>query len=239
MQKCSAILTVGVLWALSAAALERPDTTFKIFQFPADQIPRVDGDVSDWGMVPADYAIGIDQLKDTVHDSPIDTTDLDVTVRVGWVKGLNRLYFLYEAYDDYWDFSHRDLHNDILEIVVDGDLSGGPLIPQLREDEAQAALKQAGFLAHDPAVGASFVDFVKGQLYHLLGERDPALLHLERAFLAEDFRRRYALSLFQALAAELVWAGRVEDAREYARLVGGEVGQEGRFSRMVEDQLRP
>ena len=34
MQKCSAILTVGVLWALSAAALERPDTTFKIFQFP-------------------------------------------------------------------------------------------------------------------------------------------------------------------------------------------------------------
>ena len=70
MQKCRAVLTVGVLWALSAAALERPDTTFKIFQFPADQIPRVDGDVSDWGMVPADYAIGIDQLKDTVHDSP-------------------------------------------------------------------------------------------------------------------------------------------------------------------------
>ena len=26
-----------------------------------------------------------------------------------------------------WDFSNRDLHNDILEIVVDGDLSGGPL----------------------------------------------------------------------------------------------------------------
>jgi len=62
-----------------------------------------------------------------VHDSPIDTTDLDVTVLVGWVMGLNRLYFLYEAYDDYWDFSNRDLHNDILEIVVDGDLSGGPL----------------------------------------------------------------------------------------------------------------
>ena len=82
MQKCSAILTVGVLWALSAAALERPDTTFKIFQFPADQIPRVDGDVSDWGMVPVDYAIGIDQLKDTVHDSQIDTTDLDVTMHL-------------------------------------------------------------------------------------------------------------------------------------------------------------
>ena len=120
---------------MPVVALERPDTTFKIFQFPPDMIPRVDGDPADWTMVPADYAIGIEELKDTVHDSPIDTTDLDVTVRVGWVKGLNRLYFLYEAYDDYWDFSHRDLHNDILEIVVDGDLSGGPLIPGLREDK--------------------------------------------------------------------------------------------------------
>ncbi|MDE2735773.1 MAG: PKD domain containing protein, partial [Gemmatimonadota bacterium] len=160
MQKCGAILTVGVLWALSAAALERPDTTFKIFQFPADQIPRVDGDVSDWGMVPADYAVGIDQLKDTVHDSPIDTTDLDVTVRVGWVKGLNRLYFLYEAYDDYWDFSHRDLHNDILEIVVDGDLSGGPLIPQLREDKETNGLE--GLDGHFKFHG------VHAQNYHVL-----------------------------------------------------------------------
>ena len=115
----------------------------------------------------------------------------------------------------------------------------GMTLTDEQRDEVRAALKQAGFLAHDPAVGAAFVDFVKGQLYHLLAERDPALLHLERAFLAEDFRRRYALSLFQALAFELVWAGRVEDAWEYARLVGGEVGQEAHFLRIVEEQLRP
>ena len=115
----------------------------------------------------------------------------------------------------------------------------GTALTDEQRDEVRAALKQAGFLAHDPAVGASFVDFVKGQLYHLLEERELALTHLERAFGDEDFRRRYALSLFQALAAELVWAERVEDAREYARLLGGEVGQEARFLRMVEDQLRP
>ena len=115
----------------------------------------------------------------------------------------------------------------------------GMALTDEQRDEVRAALKQAGFLAHDPAVGASFVDFVKGQLYHLLAERDPALLHLERAFLAEDFRRRYALSLFQALAFELVWAERVEDAREYARLMGGEVGQEAHFLRIVEEQLTP
>ena len=52
-----------------------------------------------------------------------DPKTLDVRVRVGWVKGLNRLYFLYEAYDNYWDFSRADLHNDIFELVIDGDLS--------------------------------------------------------------------------------------------------------------------
>ena len=51
-------------------------------------------------------------------------------MRVAWVKGLNRLYFLYAAYDDYWDFTLPGLHNDIFEIVVDGDMSGGPLIDE-------------------------------------------------------------------------------------------------------------
>ena len=34
---------------------------------------------------------------------------------MGWVKGLNRLYFLYEAYDNYWDFADPGLHNDTLK----------------------------------------------------------------------------------------------------------------------------
>ena len=60
------------------AALERPDVEFKIFQFPANQIPRIDGKTDDWAMVPARYAIGSDQLKDTVNSTPRDPKDLDV-----------------------------------------------------------------------------------------------------------------------------------------------------------------
>ncbi|MBM3787031.1 MAG: PKD domain containing protein, partial [Acidobacteria bacterium] len=112
-------------------ALERPGVEFKIYQFAANQIPRIDGDTVDWASVPASYAIGIDQLKDTVNNTAMDRKDLDVTVKVGWVRGLNRLYFLYEASDNYWDFARRDLHNDIFELVVDGDLSGGPFIKQM------------------------------------------------------------------------------------------------------------
>ena len=84
-------------------------------------------------MVPDSYVYDTSLLNDTEdgHGTDIDREDLDVKVTVGWVKGLNRLYFLYEAHDDYWDFGRfnpRGYLNDIFEIVVDGDLSGGEFI---------------------------------------------------------------------------------------------------------------
>src|SRR5262245_49634846 len=112
-----------------AIALEKPETTYPVFQFPADQMPRVDGDAADWKIVPRAYAIGSDQLiARPGRDGTTKPRTVEATVRVGWVKGLNRLYFLYEAEDDYWDFAQPGLHNDTFEIVVDGDASGGPLI---------------------------------------------------------------------------------------------------------------
>ena len=135
--KSAALLILATTIASGiAGAVERPDTTFRIFQFPANAIPRVDGDTSDWDIVPDSYAIGIEELFDTEggHGAKFDRKDLDVKVKVGWVKGMNRLYFLYEAYDNYWDFSRTDLHNDIFEVVVDGDMSGGPLIDQYHRD---------------------------------------------------------------------------------------------------------
>ena len=119
-----------VLLIFPLQAIERPETEFKIFQFPADRIPVVDGRTADWGLVPQAYVIGQDQLKDTVKGLGFkyDRNNLDVRVRVGWVRGLNRLYFLYEAFDNYWDFEPAQRKNDIFEVVVDGDLSGGPLI---------------------------------------------------------------------------------------------------------------
>jgi hypothetical protein len=124
-----AIVLAALLGGVEARALDRTDVTFKVFQFPQDQMPRIDGDASDWAIVPDDYAIKTDQFVDDTKKHPqTDPKTLDVKIRVGWVKGLNRLYFLYEAYDDYWDFAQPGLHNDTFEIVVDGDASGGALI---------------------------------------------------------------------------------------------------------------
>jgi len=132
MLRTRLLLCALLLGIFPARALERPEVTFKVFQFPPNMIPRIDGNDDDWAMVPDSYAIGMDQLVDTEAPAgtvtPRDPKKLDVKVKVGWVKGLNRLYFLYEASKDYWDFSRPDLHNDIFEVVVDGDLSGGPLI---------------------------------------------------------------------------------------------------------------
>jgi hypothetical protein len=108
-------------------ALEKPDVTYQVF--PADKIPRIDGEVSDWALVPETYAVGKDQLANDAQNPPAaGDKSLAVRVKVGWVKGLNRLYFLYEAEDDFWDFKDPGLRQDIFELMVDGDASGGPFV---------------------------------------------------------------------------------------------------------------
>ncbi|MBI1788857.1 MAG: PKD domain-containing protein [Acidobacteria bacterium] len=141
------ILALAQLARAQPAGLARPGVEFKVFQFPPDKIPRIDGDASDWSIVPDSYSIGSGQLEDTVNHTPRDPKDLDVRVKVGWVKGLNRLYFLYEAYDNYWDFQSTGLHNDIFELVVDGDLSGGPFIKQMHPNK-RLTVEEAHFQFH-------------------------------------------------------------------------------------------
>ena len=104
--RVSSLLVLAlILHANLACALERTNSIFKIFQFPANAIPRIDGKADDWDIVPEDYVIGTDQVVDDTgkHAKP-DPKTLDVRVKVGWVKGINRLYFLYKGYDDDWDF---------------------------------------------------------------------------------------------------------------------------------------
>ena len=121
------ILTLTNCYTISSFAQQ--DSIFKIFQFPANMIPRIDGNADDWSIVPEAYFIGNEFLIDDnkKHDH-LDPGNLDVKIVVAWVEGMNKLYFLYEVYDDYWDFSRTDLHHDIFEVVVDGDQSGSPFI---------------------------------------------------------------------------------------------------------------
>jgi hypothetical protein len=155
------------------AALEKPDHTYQVFQFPADKIPRIDGDASDWAMVPESYVVGKDQLTNQSKNPPAaGEKSLTVRVRVGWVKGLNRLYFLYEAEDDFWDFSDPGLRNDTFEIIVDGDASGGPLIDKGHKEfwtsahVGEAAATPDDRISVDEAHWA--IHGVQAQNYHIM-----------------------------------------------------------------------
>lgn len=163
---------IAALGAPASRALDRPEITFKVFQFPTDQIPRIDGDAADWAMVPDDYAIKTDQLvDDNRRHAKADPKNLEIKVRVGWVKGINRLYFLYEAFDNYWDFAQPGLHNDTFEIVVDGDASGAPLIDKghrefwTRERVGEAASADDDRISVDEAHWA--IHGVHAQNYHI------------------------------------------------------------------------
>lgn len=159
--------------AAPALANDSHDRTFKVFQFPQDRIPRIDGDISDWDMVPESYVVGTDELTDNDghHPGP-DPSTIDISVKVGWVKGLNRLYFLYEAYDDYWDYTLPGLHNDTFEVVVDADASGGPLIDIAHRDIWTPDNVGVRASEPDPRIPASESHWnnhgVQAQNYHIM-----------------------------------------------------------------------
>lgn len=132
------------------AAFSTPEKEYRIFQFPKNMIPRIDGDFSDWEMVPDTYSIGLDQLMDTKygHGIDLDPKDYDVKVKVGWVKDLNRLYFYVEAYDDYWDFDDLGLKQDIFEVAIDGNLSGGPIVKKGNANSNRISKEELHFKGH-------------------------------------------------------------------------------------------
>src|SRR4051812_9029892 len=77
---------------LAHPAFAQDDRGYKVYQFPANMIPRIDGKADDWASFPKEYAVGTDQLRDdSGHYPRPDTANLKVSVKVAWVEGLNRL----------------------------------------------------------------------------------------------------------------------------------------------------
>ena len=56
----------GLFSVSSTQSLQRTDTEFKIFQFPHDMIPRIDGNIDGWAMV----AVDADRSRGAKHLQP-------------------------------------------------------------------------------------------------------------------------------------------------------------------------
>ena len=128
---CAAVWVATTLWiACPLAQAHYPlGATYYVFQFPSDKLPTIDGDPSDWKIVPRRYTIDGSHLWETVRKlgRRMDPKDLWVEVTLGWSPKTNRLYFLYKMYDDVHNYRRKggDLHGDIFEVVIDADHSGG------------------------------------------------------------------------------------------------------------------
>lgn len=124
------LLVFTLACAMTAGTQPDASAPLGVFQFPHSSIPRMDGDFSDWDMVPDSYAVRVDRTGDDIGNRTVP----DVSMKVGWVSGENRLYFLYEAYDDCWDFDAMGIRGDALEVAVDADRSGGVHFSPFRPD---------------------------------------------------------------------------------------------------------
>ncbi|AOS44248.1 hypothetical protein Verru16b_01309 [Lacunisphaera limnophila] len=163
---------LAAMLATTGFSLEKPAITYQVFQFPADRAPVIDGDASDWAQVPESYVEDRSHLHNTAAEPPAagDAT-LAVRVKVGWVKGEDRLYFLYEAEDDYWDFAQPGLRNDTFEVMVDGDASGGPFVARDQKSVWTPDLIAPADLRAEPRIDAEAarraLHGVHAQNYHV------------------------------------------------------------------------
>lgn len=64
---------IGLYRLASCMGVRRPDKEYKVFQFPRTAIPRIDGDFSDWEIVPDSYSVGLSELYDTTAGGELDS----------------------------------------------------------------------------------------------------------------------------------------------------------------------
>lgn len=105
-------------------------------QFPDEAVPTMDGDPSDWDIVPeSPYHIRTDRMS--AADPSIglrergssDPSDLNMDSVVGWNESSNKLYFLVSVFDDIHNTDRDDVadfwEDDDIEINLNGDATPG------------------------------------------------------------------------------------------------------------------
>ena len=101
------LLVVFVLGLASFAGAHQPvGELFFIVQFPDNVAPTIDGDLSDWNIVPASpYVIAADKMFDPAQFNEagrgeLDLSDFNPTQIVGWNDNMNKLYFACSIFDN-------------------------------------------------------------------------------------------------------------------------------------------
>ena len=106
-----------------------------------------------------------------------------------------------------------------------GQLAGDSIGPTERAALA-ALLDRLRFLSAAPDFSPGLQDFIRGYAYHLRGEHGRALAALESAVQDANIRKTFTTDLLELIVSELMTAGRLADAEQYAVQVAAEQQQE-------------
>ena len=135
MKVLKGLLALSLVLGVSAAmAHEPPGVTYYAFEFPNHAIPTIDGDLSDWDMVPEAFHVTRENdFEETVvgNDTEVRLDDFNTSHILGWNNDANRLYVTADVYDDYFKRDKEDPSgvdwDDGFDFIVDADHSGGDL----------------------------------------------------------------------------------------------------------------
>ncbi len=110
MKKLSKLgLAAALITAMSSMAFGHapPGELYFAVQFPDNLVPTMDGDLSDWDVVPIDpYTIRNDRLYSPVAEiqpvgrGEIDVSDINIRHIMGWNENANKLYVMSEVFDN-------------------------------------------------------------------------------------------------------------------------------------------
>lgn len=137
MSKKIAVLAAVMGLVSSSAFAHIPEgVIYGAFQWPTDKLPVLDGDISEWDILPAEVWIDSDNPDLIVGEGDVgrerDRSNLFFRFAMGWNDELDRIYYVYDRFDDVWD---RDANpdglgccgqDDSIEVGLDADHSGGP-----------------------------------------------------------------------------------------------------------------
>ena len=154
MRRISAI--AGALLIASSTSLlahEPPEELFFVFHFPPGAEPALDGDLSDWELIPRDvFEISVENgwIQETVRgDDSGELSDFNARSMWAWSDAQNRVYSFAAVVDENLNNNRDDPTkynwDDDWHFVLDADHSGGDMFNGDWNDLEEAERRQLFF----------------------------------------------------------------------------------------------
>lgn len=130
--KMSLVVVLVLSLTALAGAHNPPGELFFAAQFPDAIVPSMDGDLSDWDIVPIDpYTVRNDRLYSPVAEiqpvgrGEVDASDINIRHLFGWNDSANKLYIMSEVFDNVHDGDRENpsafWQDDAWEVEVNPD----------------------------------------------------------------------------------------------------------------------